>query len=152
MRWASPGRSKGCSHMDTLGIEPRAFRMRSGCDTTTPCARVPLAICKHGALAGRGRFAIFWQVARSYKWEHSLGRPPRFCCSFLLALRPSFRPSFLLSFLPYFLRPSCPSGPSSLPFLLPPSAFLVPSSFHPACPVLRSYLSSFISSCRFAFR
>ena len=25
-------------HMDTLGIEPRAFRMRSGCDTTTPCA------------------------------------------------------------------------------------------------------------------
>ena len=27
--------------MDTLGIEPRAFRMRSGCDTTTPCARQP---------------------------------------------------------------------------------------------------------------
>ena len=26
-------------NMDTLGIEPRAFRMRSGCDTTTPCAR-----------------------------------------------------------------------------------------------------------------
>ena len=25
-------------HMDTLGFEPRAFRMRSGCDTTTPCA------------------------------------------------------------------------------------------------------------------
>ena len=25
--------------LDTLGIEPRAFRMRSGCDTTTPCAR-----------------------------------------------------------------------------------------------------------------
>ena len=25
--------------MDTLGIEPRAFRMRSGCDTATPCAR-----------------------------------------------------------------------------------------------------------------
>ena len=24
--------------MDTLGFEPRAFRMRSGCDTTTPCA------------------------------------------------------------------------------------------------------------------
>ena len=23
--------------MDTLRIEPRAFRMRSGCDTTTPC-------------------------------------------------------------------------------------------------------------------
>ena len=27
------------AEMDTLGIEPRAFRMRSGCDTTTPCAR-----------------------------------------------------------------------------------------------------------------
>ena len=26
--------------MDTLGIEPRAFRMRSGCDTATPCARL----------------------------------------------------------------------------------------------------------------
>ena len=25
--------------MDPLGFEPRAFRMRSGCDTTTPCAR-----------------------------------------------------------------------------------------------------------------
>ena len=25
--------------LDTLGIEPRAFRMRSGCDTITPCAR-----------------------------------------------------------------------------------------------------------------
>ena len=24
--------------MYTLGIEPRAFRMRGGCDTTTPCA------------------------------------------------------------------------------------------------------------------
>ena len=24
--------------VDTLGFEPRAFRMRSGCDTTTPCA------------------------------------------------------------------------------------------------------------------
>ena len=26
------------NRMDTLGIEPRAFRMRSGCDTTTACA------------------------------------------------------------------------------------------------------------------
>ena len=29
----------GLEKMDTLGFEPRAFRMRSGCDTTTPCAR-----------------------------------------------------------------------------------------------------------------
>ena len=27
----------GTTHMDTLGFEPRAFRMRSGCDATTPC-------------------------------------------------------------------------------------------------------------------
>ena len=26
--------------LDTLGIEPRAFRMQSGCDTTTPCAQL----------------------------------------------------------------------------------------------------------------
>ena len=26
--------------MDALGFEPRAFRMRSGCDTTTPCAQL----------------------------------------------------------------------------------------------------------------
>ena len=30
-----------CRHcVDTLGIEPRAFRMQSGCDTTTPCAHM----------------------------------------------------------------------------------------------------------------
>ena len=29
--------------MDTLGFEPRAFRMRSGCDTTTPCAHICMA-------------------------------------------------------------------------------------------------------------
>ena len=34
------GRSHACiaAKMDTLGIEPRASRMLSGCDTTTPCA------------------------------------------------------------------------------------------------------------------
>ena len=30
--------TRNTAEMDTLGIEPRAFRMRSGCDTTTPCA------------------------------------------------------------------------------------------------------------------
>ena len=34
MRLESEGRCK----VDTLGIEPRASRMLSGCDTTTPCA------------------------------------------------------------------------------------------------------------------
>ena len=39
--------------LDTLGIEPRAFRMRSGCDTTTPCALEDLRQRKshHRALA-----------------------------------------------------------------------------------------------------
>ena len=32
--------------MDTLGFEPRAFRMRSRCDATTPCAPwTPLICC-----------------------------------------------------------------------------------------------------------
>ena len=30
--------SCSAAKMDTLGIEPRASRMLSGCDTTTPCA------------------------------------------------------------------------------------------------------------------
>ena len=48
-RCAIIGRVSGCEvasatqdktepKLDTLGIEPRAFRMRSGCDTSTPCA------------------------------------------------------------------------------------------------------------------
>ena len=31
-------RLEGLQPLDTLGFEPRAFRMRSGCGTTTPCA------------------------------------------------------------------------------------------------------------------
>ena len=30
----------GAQKVDTLGIEPRASRMLSGCDTTTPCAQL----------------------------------------------------------------------------------------------------------------
>ena len=30
--------------LDTLGIEPRASRMLSGCDTTTPCARLRASV------------------------------------------------------------------------------------------------------------
>ena len=32
-------KAPGWDRMDTLGFEPRALRMRSGCDTTTPCAQ-----------------------------------------------------------------------------------------------------------------
>ena len=31
----------GETKVDILGIEPRASRMLSGCDTTTPCAHLP---------------------------------------------------------------------------------------------------------------
>ncbi len=40
--------------MDTLGIEPRASRMLSGCDTTTPCAQMPHEISQ--SFAARVRF------------------------------------------------------------------------------------------------
>ena len=33
--------------LDTLGFEPRAFRMRSGCDTTTPCTRYTACTWPH---------------------------------------------------------------------------------------------------------
>ena len=33
----------GTDKLDTLGIEPRAFRMQSGCDTATPCAHMEAA-------------------------------------------------------------------------------------------------------------
>ena len=38
------GRSQKSAEMDTLGFEPRAFRMRSGCDNTTPCALCILTV------------------------------------------------------------------------------------------------------------
>ena len=54
--WHALFYSRGGSHlhkhcddlakMDTLGFEPRAFRMRSGCDTTTPCAQYKTASTK----------------------------------------------------------------------------------------------------------
>jgi hypothetical protein len=51
--------------MDTLGFEPRAFRMRSGCDTTTPCARWTL----------RGDFCA--SELKVAKWhDNSLRRSP----------------------------------------------------------------------------
>jgi hypothetical protein len=37
-RWGPRSGITASVAMDTLGFEPRAFRMRSGCDTTTPCA------------------------------------------------------------------------------------------------------------------
>ena len=39
----------GTKNMDTLGFEPRAFRMRNRCDTTTPCAHL-IASQEHTAI------------------------------------------------------------------------------------------------------
>ena len=48
--WNAPGHVK--PEMDTLGIEPRASRMLSGCDTTTPCAQLIITdvTCKTATL------------------------------------------------------------------------------------------------------
>ena len=52
----------GLLPLDTLGFEPRAFRMRSGCDSTTPCALLEM-LPRNGSLEiavprGRGSCAM----------------------------------------------------------------------------------------------
>ena len=44
------GAARGMGTMDTLGFEPRAFRMRSGCDTTTPCALVAMIVQSNASM------------------------------------------------------------------------------------------------------
>ena len=64
--------------MDTLGIEPRASRMLSGCDTTTPCARL------HGAR---------WALQASGIWYTHIpqrGCYPGLCCPLLPLMRSSW--------------------------------------------------------------
>ena len=47
--------------MDTLGIEPRASRVMSGCDTTTPCALMRAGFgCFRGRARPRGRARRGW--------------------------------------------------------------------------------------------
>ena len=49
--------------MDTLGIEPRASRMLSGCDATTPHARESSAVkATHYGWGARG--AMLWLKAK----------------------------------------------------------------------------------------
>ena len=50
------------SNMDTLGIEPRASRMLSGCDTTTPCAQLlAQQLCLLEIQAGRLSRRPVWE-------------------------------------------------------------------------------------------
>ena len=61
--------------MDTLGFEPRAFRMRSGCDTTTPCARLRSERhggIQHSAPLRHGSEVCFFRLARATGCERSL--------------------------------------------------------------------------------
>ena len=53
---------EGLQPLDTLGFEPRAFRMRSGCDTTTPYAlKWHAKTCRNGTSPGAsGRRALRW--------------------------------------------------------------------------------------------
>ena len=58
------------SHMDTLGFEPRAFRMRSGCDTTTPCAPCGHATPTTVKITGDNHFQEFNQAPKTFAVTH----------------------------------------------------------------------------------
>ena len=60
--------------VDTLGIEPRAFRMRSGCDTTTPCAHdIPAQISPYFS-------EHRWSSGRIHRSQPSPPLPLLFSC------------------------------------------------------------------------
>ena len=68
--------------VDTLGIEPRASRMLSGCDTTTPCAHL-LALADtdtmHLPTADHGHF-IAKPLQRSRGGAARTGQDETWCC------------------------------------------------------------------------
>ena len=76
--------------MDTLGIEPRAFRMRSGCDTTTPCAQHSQLACmlarevkSTGQSDARGRSMGAWCPVVCRLVDRYVGRGVVVCvCTF----------------------------------------------------------------------
>ena len=52
--------------MDTLGFEPRAFRMRSGCDATTPCAHTYEAAKQRYAVGRRAAIPIRGRICTGF--------------------------------------------------------------------------------------
>ena len=56
-------RDKLEAKVDTLGIEPRASRMLSGCDTTTPCAHL-LALADSNSTRVPTAEGRFWSHGR----------------------------------------------------------------------------------------
>ena len=61
--------------MDTLGIEPRASRMLSGCDTTTPCAPLLLEV-----VAAQGRMSSREGTKSRQRCPNSEFVHPMVCC------------------------------------------------------------------------
>ena len=119
--------------MDTLGIEPRASRMLSGCDTTTPCAlgRQRCQFHMRATLCPRPRMlpSICWNVKRTYKRiisshaQASVEAPP--CFSLI-------DPFSLLCFLPLVFE--CGLEPV-LKFNIYISIYLYIYIFNSACTV-----------------
>ena len=60
----------GLQPLDTLGFEPRAFRMRSGCDTTTPCALEQHAHRCHSLSSQGANGAEHWVGIRAQLLPH----------------------------------------------------------------------------------
>ena len=83
-RWAlpmchmSPGCAGCCRSLDTLGFERRAFRMRSGCDTTTPCAQQNIRLHRSS------KYNSWWGPRANPWWVEACGGPGRcpaaHCC------------------------------------------------------------------------
>ena len=66
--------------MDALGIESRVFRMRSGCDTTTPCAQLILqefAVMSSGQIKFIDSLRVFAYMFAQYKTMVPRGLDPR---------------------------------------------------------------------------
>ena len=64
------GGEEGHQEVDPLGFEPRAFRMRSGCDTTAPCAHLPLK--DYACDVFSFRFDAFAPCATGRRCEHAV--------------------------------------------------------------------------------
>ena len=109
--------------MDTLGIEPRAFRMRSGCDTTTPCAPWIHETFQPTWPKKKALYAEFaWKITKMYgytvKWENWKKGPARiwatgpvtiFSCWQFIFLKSALRQHQGLSSI-YIVPPPCSSG------------------------------------------
>jgi hypothetical protein len=105
--------------MDTLGFEPRAFRMRSGCDTTTPCA--PLSKVASSAILKIHAYACTQQQTasstsqRGQRYSVRLlrpgGTPGQDRAGDLRPVRPTWPPDVELRFA--IRRRSCPPRPKT---------------------------------------